>query len=195
MRNLGHLNNEELGYIDVEMPKYVNKEAGQGPLKPSPDYNPEIAYVYVVKEWLPVVGYSMRKGSWEPVTQKVPSHVRRIYNDVEVCGDGHDGHVHWVCELAEIGNPKTILGYDLGLETFSETSLPADKNGILYLSYAIGVLAYNRLAVYDPIAEKVKLSNIRVVGSTKIVQYMDSLVWIVPSRSETNCSSIFSLQI
>ncbi|GKC59994.1 hypothetical protein Tco_1087592 [Tanacetum coccineum] len=69
------------------------------PLKPSPDYNPDIAYVYVIKEWLPVVGYSMRKGSWEPVTQKVPSRVGRIYNDVEVCGDGHDGHVHWVCEL------------------------------------------------------------------------------------------------
>nr|GEW85971.1 hypothetical protein [Tanacetum cinerariifolium] len=77
---------------------------------------------------------------YEPVTQKVPSHVGRIYNYVEVCGDGHDGHVHWVCELAEMGNPKTILAYDLGLETFSEISLPADKNGILYRSYALGVL-------------------------------------------------------
>nr|GEV19887.1 hypothetical protein [Tanacetum cinerariifolium] len=52
----------------------------------------------------------------------------------------HDGHVHWVCELAEMGNPKMILAYDLGLETFSEISLPADKNGILYRSYALGVL-------------------------------------------------------
>ncbi|GKE21123.1 hypothetical protein Tco_1432635 [Tanacetum coccineum] len=30
MRNLGRPNNRVLGYIDAEMPKYVNKEGGQG---------------------------------------------------------------------------------------------------------------------------------------------------------------------
>ncbi|GJY19742.1 hypothetical protein Tco_0391233 [Tanacetum coccineum] len=30
MRNLGRPDNRELGYIDAEMPKYVNKEGGQG---------------------------------------------------------------------------------------------------------------------------------------------------------------------
>ncbi|GKB44445.1 F-box domain containing protein [Tanacetum coccineum] len=111
---------------------------------------------------------------------------------------------------------ENILAYDLGLETFSEISLPADyKND--YRSYVLGILggklcvmfdvingdsevwilAYNLLYFYDPIAEKVKLSNIpaRILGSAKIVQYIDSLVWIVPSRSEINCCSISSLQI
>nr|GEU75276.1 hypothetical protein [Tanacetum cinerariifolium] len=115
-----------------------------GRLKPPPDFNPDsriytlFGYIsYVVNEWLPVEVYSMRKGSWEPVTQKVPSHVGHIDNDVEVCGDGH---VHWVCKLAEMGNQKTILAYDLGLETFSEISLPADKNDNLYRYYVLGIL-------------------------------------------------------
>nr|GFB45564.1 hypothetical protein [Tanacetum cinerariifolium] len=32
-RNLGRPNNRELGYIDAKMPKYVNKEGGQGQSK------------------------------------------------------------------------------------------------------------------------------------------------------------------
>nr|GEX59608.1 hypothetical protein [Tanacetum cinerariifolium] len=224
-------------------------------LKPPPDFNPDFLCMpisYVIKEWLPVKVYSMRNDSWEPVTQKVPSHVGRIYNGDEVCGDGHDGHVHWVCKSDEIGNQKTILAYGLGSETFSEISLPTDKNDILYQSCVLGILgrklcvmfsdtngdfevwtldnygvaeswvkhhqfsqfsyidqygftlhnkfifaAYNRLALYDPIAEKVKLSDIpaRLVGSAKIVPYMDSLVWMVPSRCEIICCSISSLQI
>ncbi|PWA46849.1 F-box domain-containing protein [Artemisia annua] len=224
-------------------------------LKQPPYIHPDLAFVtilYVVKDWLPVEVYSMRKGSWEQVTQKVPSHVGRIYDDEEVCGDGHDGHVHWVCELAEMGDQHTILAFDLGLQTFSEISIPADQNDIVFRSFVLGVLggklcvmfkvangdcevwvldeygvaeswvkhhqfsqfrdidqfgftlhneficaAYNRLAFYDPIAEKVKSSNIRarLLGKGKIVQYMDSLVWIVPPRSEINCCSISSLQI
>ncbi|GJS61999.1 integrase, catalytic region, zinc finger, CCHC-type containing protein [Tanacetum coccineum] len=91
----------------------------------------------------------MRKGSWEPVTEKVPSHLGRIHNGDEVYGDGHDGHVHWVCKLDEIGHQKTILAYDLGLETFSKISLLVDKNDNLYRSYVLGILGGKLCVMFD----------------------------------------------
>ena len=44
----------------------------------------------------------------------------------------------------------------------------------------------NRLALYDSVAAKVKLSEIeaRLMDYTKIVQYVDSLVWIGPAQCE-----------
>ncbi|GJV84616.1 hypothetical protein Tco_1524514 [Tanacetum coccineum] len=52
--------------------------------------------VYEAKEWLQVEVYSMRKSCWKVITQKFPSQFKKIYDENEVCLDGHDGHLHWL---------------------------------------------------------------------------------------------------
>ncbi|KAJ9553816.1 hypothetical protein OSB04_017861 [Centaurea solstitialis] len=53
----------------------------------------------------------------------LPSHVTFITDDDVVCGDGHDGRVHWICSTVNTGK-ETIVTFDLGLETFGEICLP-----------------------------------------------------------------------
>ncbi|GJW50488.1 F-box/kelch-repeat protein-like protein [Tanacetum coccineum] len=69
--------------------------------------------VYEAKEWLQVEVYSMRKSCWKVITQKFPSQFKRIYDENEVCLDGHDGHLHWLgChdESDEVWSPPDTLG-------------------------------------------------------------------------------------
>ncbi|XP_023758513.1 F-box/kelch-repeat protein At3g06240 [Lactuca sativa] len=71
--------------------------------------------------------YSMRKGSWDSVKQRMemfPSHVTSIFNRDRVCTDGHDGHIHWLSFTNSKRKPETIVAFDLGAETFSEIPLP-----------------------------------------------------------------------
>ncbi|XP_023764322.1 F-box/kelch-repeat protein At3g06240 [Lactuca sativa] len=72
-----------------------------------------------VKEWVQVEVYSMRKKSWEFITQPFPSYITRIKNNDYLCVDGHDGHLHWENKIEE-----TIVAFDLGSETFREILLP-----------------------------------------------------------------------
>ncbi|GJX39550.1 F-box protein CPR30-like protein [Tanacetum coccineum] len=55
------------------------------------------------------------------------------------------------------------------------------------------------LALYDPIAARVKSFKFKTkasyTGDVKFVQYVDSLVWLVPSDRATSCWNIASLQI
>ncbi|XP_042752041.1 F-box protein CPR1 [Lactuca sativa] len=98
-----------------------------------------IAYM----EWLPVEIYSMRKGSWKFITQRVPLHYQEIYDFDYLCVDGHVGHLHWHggYYLGKLVS-KTILAFDLDAETFSEITLPDSVNGdnVNNVSTIIGVL-------------------------------------------------------
>ncbi|CAH1428984.1 unnamed protein product [Lactuca virosa] len=78
----------------------------------------------LIKDWLQVEVYSMRKGTWELISQKFPSHVISIALQDEVCVDGHDGHLHWLANIQENVMKQTIVAFDLGVETFCEILLP-----------------------------------------------------------------------
>ncbi|PWA49899.1 phospholipase C1 [Artemisia annua] len=52
--------------------------------------------------------------------------------------DGHDGHLHWIGYLDE-SKPKTIVAFDLSVETFNEISLPESIQA-----------SDESLALYDP---------------------------------------------
>ncbi|XP_023765499.1 F-box/kelch-repeat protein At3g06240 isoform X2 [Lactuca sativa] len=82
--------------------------------------------ILVVKEWLQAEIYSMRKGCWKFITQRIPSHVAMIFEHNYVCVDGHDGHLHWSGYIVEEGEPqpRTIVVFDLGSETLFEMPLP-----------------------------------------------------------------------
>ncbi|CAH1431311.1 unnamed protein product [Lactuca virosa] len=75
----------------------------------------------------PVEVYSVRKGkgSWELISQRIPSHLQCIRDQDLVCVDGHEGHLHWLC-FTYIGGKLTqlILAFDLGSETFKEIPFP-----------------------------------------------------------------------
>ncbi|XP_071698570.1 F-box/kelch-repeat protein At3g06240-like [Rutidosis leptorrhynchoides] len=82
----------------------------------------------IIDEWLPVEVYSVRKGCWESITAKFPSHINAI-NGKHVLGDGYDGRVHWLCDVDDPNNnniKETIVAFDLNLEIFTEISLPPD---------------------------------------------------------------------
>ncbi|XP_071699445.1 F-box/kelch-repeat protein At3g23880-like [Rutidosis leptorrhynchoides] len=82
----------------------------------------------MIDEWLPVKVYSVRKGCWESVTGKFPSHITKI-NGKKVLGDGYDGRVHWLCNVDDSNNKnikETIVAFDMSDETLSEISLPSD---------------------------------------------------------------------
>ncbi|PWA50541.1 F-box domain-containing protein [Artemisia annua] len=194
--------------------------------------------IYEAKEWLQVEVFSMRKSCWKVITQKFPSQVKRIYYENEVSLDGRDGHLHWIGCLDE-SKPKTIVAFDLSVETFNEISLPDSIQGynemrslvvgfragklcaVSHLRYTtacdvwvmneygvakswvkhtlslkcgfkspIGFTLNNEflfvasdesLALYDPShptnAKSFQVSPI-VFKKTKIVQFVDSLVWV-----------------
>ncbi|XP_023728655.2 putative F-box protein At3g16210 [Lactuca sativa] len=67
--------------------------------------------------------YSMKKGSWELISQKVPSHIKGFIHQNEVC---LNGHIHWLCvtDLELWPRPQTILTFDLSAMTYGEIPLP-----------------------------------------------------------------------
>ncbi|KAJ9554356.1 hypothetical protein OSB04_018401 [Centaurea solstitialis] len=79
-----------------------------------------------VKEWLQVEVYSLRKDSWGLITQRFPSHVIEVFDGDTVCVDGCNGCLHWLGSVVDHEGRKvqTIVAFDLGMETFSEISLP-----------------------------------------------------------------------
>ncbi|KAJ9554006.1 hypothetical protein OSB04_018051 [Centaurea solstitialis] len=70
--------------------------------------------------------YSMRKRCWKLITERFPEHLGMFGVD-KVCGDGHDGRLHWLCFHADDYNIEMIGAFDLGAETFSEIALPVDN--------------------------------------------------------------------
>lgn len=96
----------------------------------------------VVDIWLQVEVYSMKKGSWKFIRQRFPSHVTRIFDEDEVCVDGHDGYVHWLGYIDEEQNQQTIIAFDLNMETFTEILFP-DPTGEsnIFRVNVLGVLA------------------------------------------------------
>ncbi|KAL7588332.1 hypothetical protein Lser_V15G36585 [Lactuca serriola] len=214
-----------------------------------------------VKEWLQVEVYSMRKGSWKVTTQRFPSQITGISITDDVCVDGHDGHLHWLCCIDEIGKQQIIVAFNLDDESFSEISLPdftLDSSSTLsYRHNVLGVLggklcvmsrgggvlecevwemdeygngmaeswvkhhafsqfssdifpygftlhneflfvAYNgRLALYDPIEAMVKIFKTidRACCVVKVVNYVDSLVWVAPSECDISSCNISRLPI
>ncbi|KAJ9553817.1 hypothetical protein OSB04_017862 [Centaurea solstitialis] len=77
-----------------------------------------------VKESLHVEVYSLRKDSWGLITQRFSWHVTQFSNEDKVCVDGCDGCLHWLGYIGEGSMLQTIVAFDLGMETFSEISLP-----------------------------------------------------------------------
>ncbi|KAJ9554354.1 hypothetical protein OSB04_018399 [Centaurea solstitialis] len=69
--------------------------------------------------------YSMKKGSWKLITNRLSSHVTMFSDEETVCVDGHDGHLHW---LGYVEGRQMIVSFDLGLESFGEISLPDSVN-------------------------------------------------------------------
>nr|XP_043618663.1 F-box protein CPR1-like [Erigeron canadensis] len=67
---------------------------------------------HVPKEWQQVEVYSMKKGSWELITNTFPSHVTMIYNEDQVCVDGHDGRLHWIGYMYDKMKLQTILTFE-----------------------------------------------------------------------------------
>ncbi|KAL7611734.1 hypothetical protein Lser_V15G05167 [Lactuca serriola] len=71
-----------------------------------------------------VAVYSMRKGSWDLITQRFPLNMRIIKCKPEVCVDGYNGRLHWLCYTKFKRKLERIVAFDLGEETFSVISLP-----------------------------------------------------------------------
>ncbi|CAH1425357.1 unnamed protein product [Lactuca virosa] len=66
----------------------------------------------------------MRKGLWELITERFPSHITTLTNGNYFCVDGHDGHLHWLGCIGEKYESERIVAFDLGSETFREIRLP-----------------------------------------------------------------------
>ncbi|KAL7587277.1 hypothetical protein Lser_V15G36528 [Lactuca serriola] len=188
--------------------------------------------------------YSMRKGSWELISQSFPSHITMIMDHDDVCVDGYDGHLHWFGSTGLEWKPETILAFDLGAETFSEIPPPPDSLlhhhghcfsvlGVLGGKFCLmssvidgkcevwmmneygvaeswvkhhefsqfsgdtrpyGFTSRNEFifygggcfCLYDPVAARSKIFKIKGDGQfiTKIVEYVDSLVWVAPAKHE-----------
>ncbi|KAL7592465.1 hypothetical protein Lser_V15G33451 [Lactuca serriola] len=132
---------------EIEDPHNVSQEAEQntiervvGPHTIRPGFS-----ILVVKEWLQAEIYSMRKGCWKFITQRIPSHVAMIFEHNYVCVDGHDGHLHWSGYIVEEGEPqsRTIVVFDLGSETLFEMPLPdaiLEDNRMNHLGFLSGKL-------------------------------------------------------
>nr|XP_043617099.1 F-box/kelch-repeat protein At3g06240-like [Erigeron canadensis] len=194
---------------------------------------------FMTEEFLPVEVYSMRKDSWEFITERFPSHIKRIQDLDKVHVDGYDGHVHWLCYVDTKHMLHTIIAFDLNLEIFSEILLPDCIRSNCGRRKALGLLSRNlcviscnyydgydcevwvmdkykvasswiklhvlsgysgdiipigftlngkflfghdrTLALYDPNAAASKLFKAMkpVHSSTRVAQYIDSLVWPV----------------
>ncbi|KAL4591316.1 hypothetical protein LXL04_004274 [Taraxacum kok-saghyz] len=196
----------------------------------------------VGEKWILIEVYSMRKGSWKLINQKIPSHLKMTYHHYHICLDDLHPHLHW------FGKNETglvIVAFDLSTETFREIHLPVSIRHDGEISKCIGVLggkvcvmsrvldnacemwemgeygvteswvkhhvfpplsfinsAYiipqgftldsefifqvdNRgVGLYDPVAATTKFFRFR--GETKwscmVVEYVDSLVWVSPSK-------------
>ncbi|KAJ9552547.1 hypothetical protein OSB04_016592 [Centaurea solstitialis] len=69
----------------------------------------------------------MRKCFWKSVTQRFPPHLEILGED-NVCEDGHNGRLYWLCCNEYDIYSKTIVAFDLGAETFSLIGLPGFRN-------------------------------------------------------------------
>ncbi|KAL4564428.1 hypothetical protein LXL04_028492 [Taraxacum kok-saghyz] len=111
-------------------------------------------YTNVVEWWLQVEVYSMRKGSWELITGRFPSHIERISDEDNICVHSYDGRLNWLgCNYTKNdidSQSQRILSFDLGSETFSEIPLPdatldPDRfNEVGVLAEKLYVLSYIR---------------------------------------------------
>ncbi|KAL4591307.1 hypothetical protein LXL04_004265 [Taraxacum kok-saghyz] len=173
------------------------------------------------EEWLPVEVYSMRKGSWNLITQEIPSNVTDLFDCDMLCVDGRDGHLHWVAEINHFWNAvETTLAFDLGTETFREIPFPTSvpdsilDGNVDDISMDLAILAgsfvwYQRpsqimnvrggFALYDPGEAKTKIFKNQGekyrYGVSKVVEYVDSLVWVTPAEQcEMSCCSISRFQ-
>ncbi|KAK1419129.1 hypothetical protein QVD17_28287 [Tagetes erecta] len=80
----------------------------------------------VFQDWMKVEVYSMKKGSWGVISDRFPSSVTCVFDDAKVSitgSDGRDGRVHWLC-CGGIRTKQIIVAFDLGVEKFSQLSLP-----------------------------------------------------------------------
>ncbi|KAL4566636.1 hypothetical protein LXL04_030756 [Taraxacum kok-saghyz] len=70
--------------------------------------------------------YSMRKGSWESISQTIPSHIIRHRGQNTFLINENHGHIHWLCDThTDIKSKRrTIVAFDLSEETFSEIPFP-----------------------------------------------------------------------
>ncbi|KAL4575334.1 hypothetical protein LXL04_022176 [Taraxacum kok-saghyz] len=195
--------------------------------------------------------YSMRKGSWESISQTFSSHVTRLTAESQFFPHGRDGHICWIGSVNANRKLGTIVSFDVGEETFTE--IPLMDNSMLqyhvYRDNGLGVLAgklcvisiikydrcdcevwvmdkygvaeswvkqyvfplldhlifsygftsrneflfqyflIDRVVMYNPVASKNKIFKI-ITGQghrspviiSKVIEYMDSLVWITPAK-------------
>ncbi|KAL4589341.1 hypothetical protein LXL04_002247 [Taraxacum kok-saghyz] len=103
-----------------------------------------IQFPHRMKKWLKVEVYSMRKGSWEFITARLPSHIKILIDADLLCVDGHNGHLHWLgyrCK-GEKTYSDNIVSFDLSSHTFSEIRFP-DASTLNHHDYVnrIGVLS------------------------------------------------------
>ncbi|PWA53596.1 F-box domain-containing protein [Artemisia annua] len=193
-------------------------------------------------EW-PVEVYSMRKGVWEVISERFPSHVRNLSRN-ELGVGWHDGRVHWL-GYNYMTQQLTIVAFDLDEKTFCEIPVPDCKKdcritthqmiflgmwndklclmsynrrgnlqvwlmnkykvaeswvgSYFFNKYLLDLdespfrfilnnesrfLAYgNRLCLYDPAAKSFKYMGELTRPYSIIVRYVDSLVWVAPSKS------------
>ncbi|XP_023730685.1 F-box/kelch-repeat protein At3g06240 [Lactuca sativa] len=168
---------------------------------------------FVVKEWLQVEVYSMRKGSWKGKEQTivafdlgletfceipVPDFVRdfslyKRFNALGVLGGKlcvmscvEDGECEvWVMD--EYGVAESWVKHHV----FSQFSGDIDPYGFTLHNEFLFNAYKSHLALYDPNAATVKTFKIawfKVLGVAKIVNYVDSLVWVAPGECETRAS-------
>ena len=68
-----------------------------------------------IRNGWPVEVYSMRKGSWEVITERFPSQVIDFCRD-ELCVGWHDGRVYWL-DYNYMTKQLTIVAFDLHEKT------------------------------------------------------------------------------
>ncbi|CAH1423963.1 unnamed protein product [Lactuca virosa] len=83
--------------------------------------------------------YSMRKGSWELISQRLPPHVISNQNKVDV--DDIDSYLHWLFYIDKEMKARTIVAFDLGAETFCEIPLPDSILDYTHWYNVVGVLS------------------------------------------------------
>nr|XP_043607532.1 F-box protein CPR1-like [Erigeron canadensis] len=105
--------------------------------------SPDETYTTVFPEVVEV--YSMRRGSWQLTAERFPSQlfIPKHLGDQALL-DGHHGKVHWLGYVPP-SRLNMILAFDLGVQTFSEISLPDsvcyfDENRNLALAFIDGKL-------------------------------------------------------
>nr|XP_043616742.1 F-box/kelch-repeat protein At3g06240-like [Erigeron canadensis] len=218
----------------------------------------------VVDYWLQVEVYSMRKGSWKLIDERKQTFLRkvtRIFDEAEVCVDGHNGYIHWLGYIDEEMSKQTIVAFNLNAETFTLLPLPYKilHDEMFSRTNILGVMAgnicvisrnifdeseyeiwvwttkyggfklwkkddiisdfkfygnvhpigftlnneflfkphFSYLALYDSVEAKVKSFKLDIDSTMlKVVQYVDSLVWVAPADPwKASSSSFASLRI